>query len=905
MNLERYRNGVLLIAGLSVLYVAINLPRVYTDLLWFSSVGYVPIYLEILRYRVALFAAASVATFAVIWVGVRTASSRVGGTRYSNDPWVLGGAALASLFVGLGYSRAWGIVLRYLNGSGFGKTDPVFGQPVSFYVFDLPLYRFVTGFLLLATLLSLIAAVAVYAAKLGFKVHGERSDDPLSGAGTTVEFEPFQLLMSLKRNALGHISGYSGVLLLLAAIHFYLSRFELLYSPSGAVYGVSATDAAVIEPLFTGLVVISIGAAVINFVNIRMRDPKVLYGTVAIVLLVATLGTLAGGLYQSYVVEPDEFNKEEPFIKNEIEFTRSGFALDEVQERQFSVSDTLTREQVEANPGTIDNIRLWDYRPLLKTYNELQIFRTYYRFNDVDIDRYEIGGRDRAVMMSAREIDLEALPEESRSWVNRHLVYTHGFGATMSPVSNVSSEGLPELYVRDIPPNSTAGISIDQPRIYYGESTDTFAVVNTGTKELDYPGGERNVYNTYSGTGGVELDTFAKRVSFALRHGSPQILLSDSVTPESRIQINRDIETRVSTLAPFLKYDDDPYVVASDGDLYWIYDAYTTTTRYPYSRPTGFKGERINYVRNSVKVVVNAHTGETRFYVSEPDDPVIETYRTAFPSLFRDMNEMPSDLMDHVRYPEDAFQAQAQVYLNYHMTDPKVFYNKEDAWRVPDEITRGERTEMEPYYLMMKLPGEEQPEFVQIWPFIPRGRENMIGWLAARSDTPNYGDLQAFLFSKQKLAFGPMQIESRIDQDADISQRMTLWSQSGSRVIRGNLLAIPIEDTILYIEPLYLESRETGSIPELKRVIVAHGDQVTMQPSLEESLGVLFGEAEERGPDPVEGPGTLAPGDLETLKELYEEAQTALREGDLATYADRVEEMGTVLEEASNSSAAR
>ncbi|MBS1263368.1 MAG: hypothetical protein MAG715_00544 [Methanonatronarchaeales archaeon] len=905
MNVKRYRNGALLLAGLGALYVAINLPRIYSDLLWFSSLGYTPVYLEILLYRVALFATFAVATFAAVWIGIRTSSSRVHGTGYSADPSVLGGVTLVSVLVGLGYSRSWDTVLRYLNGSEFGKVDPVHGRAVSFYVFDLPLYRLVTGFLLFATVLSLAVAVAVYAVKLGFEVYEEAANDPVSGAGTTVEFELFTFLRSLRRNALGHISGYAGVLLLLAAIHFYLARFELLYSPSGAVYGVGAVDAALIEPLLTGLAVISVGAAAVNFVNVRMKDPNALYATVAAVVLIMLLGNLAGGLYQSYVVEPDEFNNEESFIENEIEFTRSGFALDEVRERQFSVSDTLTREQVDANPGTIDNVRLWDYRPLLKTYNELQIFRTYYRFNDVDIDRYEIGGRDRAVMVSAREVDLEALTAESRSWVNRHLVYTHGFGATMSPVSNVSAEGLPELYVKDIPPNSTAGIPIDQPRIYYGESTDAFAVVNTGTRELDYPGGERNVYTSYSGRGGVELDTFTKKLSFAVRQGSPQILLSDSITPESRIQVNRDIETRARTLAPFLKYDDDPYVVASGGDLYWIYDAYTTTSRYPYSRPTVFKGESTNYVRNSVKVVVNAHSGETTLYVSDPDDPVIETYRNEFPSLFRDMDEMPEDLMDHVRYPEDAFQAQAQVYLNYHMTDPKVFYNKEDAWRIPDEITRGERTEMEPYYLVMKLPGEDRPEFVQIWPFIPRGRENMIGWLAARSDTPNYGKLEAFLFSKQRLAFGPMQIESRIDQDADISQMMTLWSQSGSRVIRGNLLAIPVEDTILYIEPLYLESRETGSIPELKRVIVAHGDQLTMQPTLEGSLGVLFGEAEERRPGPVDRPGTLAPGDLDTLRTLYDEARAALQRGDLATYADRVEEMGKVLEEAGNSSAAR
>jgi uncharacterized membrane protein (UPF0182 family) len=866
-------------------------PSLYGDYLWFAAVGYEMVFLTILGYRVGLFVLAAALSFAVLFASYRVATATLRADGVAAPPWsVRAGIVAAAVLFGLIYASAWDTVLRFLNATPFGVADPIFGQDIAFYVYTLPMLNLVIGFLMLVVGAGLGLSLALYARPF---VTAVEEAEPYVDTSFSYDFSAYRSY--LREHAYTHLSTYVGVLLVLQGVGFFLDRYELLFSPRGVVFGMGATDQTVFLPLFGLLALTAVLGGLVVLANVWLPDARAVYVPIALLVGFLLFGNVAGIVHQEFVVEPDEFNKEREFIANEISFTNRAFALDRVDEQEFPVSESLTREQIDDNPGTINNVRLWDPRPLLTTYNELQIFRTYYQFIDVDIDRYEVDGETRQVMVSAREIEFEALPTDSRTWVNRHLVYTHGFGVAMSPVSEVTADGLPAFYIKDIPPNTSVDIPVTQPRIYYGEATTDFAIVNSGTRELDYPRGGQNVYTSYDGEGGVELDSTLREFVYSVKFMDPRIILSDSIDTRTRLQFNRDIQTRAPTIAPFLEYDRDPYVVVSNGKLYWIYDAYTTTDGYPYSKPIRFKGDRENYVRNSVKVVIDAYTGETTYYVAEPDEPVVRTYRKAFPGLFEDFEAMPAHLREHVRYPEDAFRVQAHQYLNYHMRDPQVFYNKEDAWRRPNEVARGQETPMDPYYIILTFPGEEDPEFVMIQPYIPQGRQNMIGWLGARSDPPNYGRLKSFLFSKQRLIFGPMQIESRIDQDADISQQITLWSESGSAVIRGNLLAIPIDDTIIYVEPLFLESQEEGRLPELKRVILIHGDRVVMQPTLERALAVQAGAAPPTAPGREPG---LSGAELDRARTLYEEAQTALQRGDFETYARKITELGELLSEA-------
>ncbi|MFB6112648.1 MAG: UPF0182 family protein [Halodesulfurarchaeum sp.] len=864
------------------------LTSIYGEFLWFEAIGYDGVFLTILSYRLGVFLGVTLLSFVALYASFFVAMRNVREVEAeTTEGWYVSGIGLVAVIFGIRFSGAWDMVLRFLNSAPFAATDPIFGQRVGFYIYTLPVLNTFLDLLMGITIMGLVVSLFVYARHFGFA-------EPEDSEVDAPEFDVTRFLSNLRQYGYGQVSATVGVFVILLGIGYFLDRYGLLFSTRGAVFGMGATDQAIFQPLYLLLTITGIIGGIVMIANASFEDDRAVYVPIAILVGFLIMGTVGGAAYQSFVVEPDEFNKEARFIENEIQFTNHGFALDRIQQQDFVVSANLTKEQINANPGTIKNVRLWDARPMLTTYNELQIFRTYYTFKDIDVDRYRIRGNETQVMISARELDFEALPENSQSWVNRHLVYTHGYGVVMSPVGETTSEGLPELYIKNIPPESTAGPTVEQPRIYYGEQTDTYAIVNSNTRELDYPKGGQNVYNRYDGSGGVLLSSVTREVVYSTRFLAPSIFLSDSVTPKSRIQFHRNITDRVKTIAPFLKLDQDPYIVVANGKLYWIYDAYTTANRYPYSKRVNFKGEQVNYVRNSVKVVVDAYSGETTFYVANQNDPLIQTYRNAFPQLFQDLETMPDALQRHIRYPRDAFQIQAQMYLTYHMEDPKVFYNKEDVWRVPNEVTRGNQVRMEPYYIIMQFPEAEEPEFVMIQPYVPAGKENMIGWLAARSDPPNYGSLRAYHFSKQKLIYGPMQIESRIAQDTEISQRITLWSQAGSAVIRGNLLAIPINDTILYVEPLFLESQEAGALPELKRVIVAQGDQLTMQPTLEQALAARFGTV---SPAPPTGqlPG-LTPTQLERLQTLYDESQQALRRGDFQTYAQKISEIGDILE---------
>ena len=880
---------------------------IYGDFLWFITLNYESVFLTILFTGVGMFLLFFSAFFLLSFLNLRIAdrlSHRKGkGVSVMNKA-ITVLIIIFSFIIGFGFAN-WNIILKFLNSSAFQATDPVFGINLSFYVFELPFYSLILNFFFILIILNIFFTLISHIS-LVKKTRTETPEEPeiewiWGGRRHKRHTNVYSFDWSgFKERITPHLSVLLALFFFILAAGLYLARFGLLFSENGAVYGAGYTDLNITLPLLTILSVISVLIAILFLVNIKYRKWKVIKDGIIIFAVVGFLGLIVGGLVQALVVAPDEFNLEKPYIERNIQNTMAAYGLDGVQETIFPVSYNLTAQDIANNNETINNIRIWDWRPLKQTYTQLQLFRTYYDFADVDIDRYRLDGNYKQVMISARELNIRNLPSTARTWVNEHLVYTHGYGIVMNPVDRISKEGLPVFFTKDIPPVSDyPSLNLERPEIYYGQETYDYVVTGTNTEELDYPSGEQNIYTTYKGNGGILLSDMLRRLVYAVKFRSVELLLSGSLTAQSRILMHRNIEERVNTIAPFLAYDSDPYIVVSEGKLYWIIDAYTLTDKYPYSEPVRARNLRrapFNYIRNSVKVVVDAYNGDVNYYIIDMNDPLIQTYRKIFPNLFRDFSEMPSDLKNHIRYPEDLFTIQANVYSYYHMKEPRVFYNKEDVWVVPDEIYRGGRQQMIPYYMIMKLPEEQEEEFILMLPFTPKGKENMIGWMAAKSDQTNYGKLLVYQFSKQQLTYGPMQIEARIDQDADISQLITLWSQAGSQVVRGNTLVIPIENSILYIEPLYLEATEKGTLPQLKRIIAVYGDKLTMKETLQEALSDIFGTVVPPAPAPVnETVPKTAEEKLARIAELYKKAQEALSQGNLGLYQQYIDQIGELL----------
>ncbi|HIQ02763.1 MAG TPA: UPF0182 family protein [Anaerolineales bacterium] len=853
--------------------------RLYTDWLWFESVGYLSVYRTRLLTEVGMFLAGGLLTLAYLGINWLLIPRRLlrhlqmvirprRRTVRLSPSLVIGLLSVVGLIITLAMASAassrWPDFLLFRHAVPFGLSDPIFVLDAGFYIFRLPFYRFVTGWLLGLVAVGLMGTTLVYGLGRGLREPGPAA----------------------------HISVLGALLLVLVAAQYQLARLGILDSARGIVFGAGYTDVHARLPLYHALTgVVLLGAAIL-LVNAFVRRWRLLALVGGLWLVTAIVGPIYPTLIQRLVVAPNELAAERPYIAHNIAFTRFAFGLEDVRESDFSAAGQLTPEVLEANEVTFANIRLWDWRPLLTTYGQLQEIRLYYTFNDVDVDRYHIGDQLREVMLAARELDTDQLAEQAQTWVNRHLVFTHGYGVCLSPVNEITEEGLPHLLVRDIPPQGAdPALEIARPEIYFGEGTDEYVIVGTTEEEFDRPSGDENVYTRYEGPDGVVLSGLWRRLAFALRFESPQILFSSAIRPESRILFHRQLSDRVWTLAPILWYDHDPYLVIADRRLVWLYDAYAWSDRFPYSEP--FWG--VNYIRNSVKVAIDAYTGETTFYVVDPDDPVVRTYWAIFPDLFTPGEEMDQSLRDHWRYPEQLFQIQAEVYAAYHMEDPHVFYNKEDLWAAPTEMLDAQEQEMSPYYVVMQLPGEEEVEFLMMRPYVPNGRRNMIAWLYADSDGEDYGQLGVFKFPKEKLIYGPMQIEARFDQDAYISQQLTLWNQRGSEVIRGNLMVIPIDDTILYVEPLYLQA-QAGRLPELKRVLVAYGNRVVMAEDLETAMVQVLTGA------PVTEP-TLEPPPTTDVAELarsaqahYEAAQACLQQGDWACYGREMEAMAADLE---------
>jgi len=876
---------LILIGVLLVLFVLFMLlSGFYTDLLWFQSLGLSSVFWTAMKAKIGVFLAfglLSLIFFLANLLIARTLSGWGGfflaGQRYyvtsrmANVVLVVVALAL-SLLNGIGTISQWDTVLRYLNQRPFGVLDPIFSQDVAFYVFTLPVYRFLRLWLMEVLFLTLLGTAAVY---LGVQLVAWR-----------------QLKLSLPLKAWLHLAALGAVFLLLLAWGYRLSAFELLYSPRGVAFGAGYTDIHA-QLLAYNLSFWTVILCVLLLLGgVVSRRPWILAIGGGLWLVVAVgVGGVYPALMQQFDVQPNELIKERPYIEYNIDLTRRAYGLDKIQERDFgSVADLTTEALAEAEP-TIKNIRLWDYRPLRDTYAQIQEIRSYYEFVEVDVDRYYLDGDYRQVTLSAREMATEQL--QSRTWVNEHLQFTHGYGLVMSPVNAVTPEGLPELLVRDLPPRtSTIGLEIARPEIYYGEKTDNYVFVNSTLEEFDYPSGDQNVFTTYKGKGGVLLDSPLKRAAFTYRFGDTSILLSEYVTPESRVMLYRNIHQRVRQVAPFLLFDPDPYLVIVDGRLLWLQDAYTATEMYPYSQPYQ---DHFNYIRNSVKLAIDAYNGDMTFYIVDTEDPLIQTYAAIFPDLFTSLEEMPEGLRAHIRYPEGLFIIQAHMNNTYHMQDPTVFYNKEDQWAVAHEMYAGNDQLMEPYYVIMSLDGEDQEEFILIQPFTPVNKQNMVAWMAARSDGEHYGKLLLYKFPKQELVYGPLQIEARIDQEPAISGQLSLWHQRGSRVIRGNLLVIPIGNSLLYVEPLYLQA-ETGRLPELKRVIVASGEQVVMADTLDEALAGIGGApvvtVEE---EPVEE--AVRAYDLAvSALEHYQRAQELLRQGDWGGYGAELDAVRRDLE---------
>lgn len=861
----------------------------YTEWLWFGEVGFRGVFWKVVTTKAWLGIAAAAVFFIIVYANVIIARRMAPTFQFGKGTeiierveipdavlrWGIPLALVLPTLIALGSGVAsWDEFLKFTNGTDFGVNDPVFNRDVGFYVFSLPFLQMLQSFAWWTLVFTLLVTAAVHFLDYGISW----SDNRLNFAG----------------HVKGHLSVILGLIMFVIGIGYLLKGYALLYSSRGVVFGASYTDVNAQLPVFRFLLASAVVAGLLFLVNIYFRGWRLPIAAITIIILTSIF---AGQVYpfvvQQYSVSPNEQAKEGPYIQHNIDFTRRAFDLDGVVEAPFNATESLDADSIQANANTISNIRLWDPQTLLQTYGQIQVIRPYYNFVDVDIDRYMVDGRLQQVMLSPRELAVEQLDERAKTWQNEHMVYTHGYGIAMSQVSQVSAEGLPDLLVKDIPPQSALPeLTIEQPAIYFGEHANDYVVVNSGIDEFDYPKGDENVYTSYAGSGGINVSGFFSRVAFSWRFASLKLLVSDAIETDSRIIIHREISERVMNIAPFLMYDGDPYSVLVDGRLYWIQDAYTTTSDYPYSQPHEDQFTELNYIRNSVKVVIDAYNGDVTFYALDTEDPLLQTYMKIFPDLFTPGEEMPASLRPHLRYPEYLFNVQAEMYTTYHMTDPQVFYNKEDQWN----IARNQSDQpMDAYYVIMSLPGETQEEFMLMLPFSPNGKDNMIAWMSAKSDPANYGERQVFKFPKDKLVYGPKQIEARFNQNPAISEQVTLWAQSGSDVIFGNLLVIPVDESILYVQPLYLRA-ERGQIPELKRVLLAYGNTVVMEQDLATALQRVFA-AKVEGLEPVApqpDDGTDPPVE-QTLAELaaeasdhYRKAVEAQKNGDWATYGSEL-----------------
>ena len=845
-------NVVIVLLIIFFLFVS-GLVNLLTDYLWFDMLGFSSIFLITLKTKVFLFFVAGLIFFLFagvnLWLSSKFSESKKKVVSFKTKLKIVG---VLSFFIGVIASSKWFLLLQYLNQVPFAIKDPIFLKDVAFYVFSLPFYSSLWWFVMTCVVITIVLVLLDYLKEViaGIKQINFRQTTGKQDFEAPIPSYSFNfkgILSKFKRKSTVHLTVLGCFIFILLAVKHYLTLFSVMYSKQGIVVGAGYADVVAYLPIIRILMVLAIIVALIFigwmlFFSKQLKKRHILGYVVLVYLLFGFIGpTVIPALVQALKVTPNEINLEKPYIENNIKFTRIAYGLDDVEEKDFSVEMGLTSDKLDKASETIDNIRILDWRPLTKTYKQTQEIRLYYDLSGIDIDRYNINGKYTQVMLAPRELDQNQIAQNAKTWVNLRMIYTHGFGVVMSPVNSVTKEGLPNFFIKNIPPVYTVDeekLKINKPQIYYGEKYSDFVLVNTKTKEFDYPKGNTNEYIHYDGKGGVELDSFMKKLLMALKFKDVKLLLSSDVSPESKIMFRRNIVQRISHITPFFALDEDPYLVIYNGSLLWIQDGYTLSGNFPYSEKQG----PINYIRNSVKIVVDAYDGDITYYITDISDPLVITYAKIFPKQFKLIDSMPSELKKHIRYPEDLFRIQASIYNTYHMDDISVFYNKEDAWQIPHEIYGvGQQVKVDPYYIIMKLPGEIKEEFVLMTTFNPIKKDNMVAWMAARSDEENYGKLILYKFPKDKLVYGPLQIEAKFDQDSEISQQITLWSQQGSQVTRGNLLVIPIDNSLLYIEPLYIQS-EQGQLPQLKRILVSDGERVVMEESFNLALEALFGK---------------------------------------------------------------
>jgi hypothetical protein len=909
----------------SLLFLGIVLSEVPAYLqswLWMRQVGYLQVFWTLFTVQWGMFAIGFAFAFLFLWLNIRTAlrdvllSGRGSSTKQFGGPWgtaaasatdkrhgiawltlaEIGTSAVVAWAFALGFSSYWDTYLRYRYGGNYGLRDPLFGLDIGFYLFHLPFYELEQHLLGYLSFVTVMAVVAIYFTGASFRAAAGGYPSRSTG------------------RAIRHVSALLLVLFAVVGWEFYLDRYELVYSTLGIVYGAGFAADHITRPVLSFMLGASIVyCALLGLNMVRPTIRAIVTGAIAYTSLYVLGLLFLPALFQHYYVQPNELALETPYLKRYISFTRKAYGLDKIAETSYPALGDLTPAALARNQDTIDNIRLWDDRPLLQTYQQTQAIRLYYDFYNVDTDRYHLADGYHQVMLSARELSRE-LPAKAQTWVNQRLQFTHGYDIVMSLVSKTAGDGIPRYVLDNIPARSSLGLKITRPEIYYGEAMRGYRIVGTKVREFDYPKGDDNVYTSYTGTGGIPLNSFWKRMLFAWTQHDVSILLTSYLEPQhSRIQLWRRVRDRVAQIAPFLRLDDDPYPVVSEGRLYWIADAYTASSYFPYSNPSsaiqqpdqpedGFginpAGRlilpprmtdqiapelhgQLNYVRNSVKAVVDMYDGTVRFYVMDPTDPVLAVYRHAFPGAFSNLDQLPAELKQHLRYPRDLFAVQTEQFRLFHMTDPQVFYNQEDLWQLPKENYEGETHYMRPHYVLMKLPGSTRLEYLLMTPFTPPGRGNMISWMAAKCDFPDYGHIMVFALPKERLIYGPNQVEAMIDQNTDISRQLSLWDQRGSHVIRGRQIVTPIENSFLYVVPMYLTSTGTR-FPQLKRVIVAADGKVAMAPTLDAALADLFAPQQPTAATP-QAAGNVeedqAKSSLDRAREAFDRARKAFEQG--------------------------
>ena len=940
----------IIVAVVVILLLFFSLIGFITDFIWFKELDYVSVFFTKLFTQIKI----GVPTFVVVtflaYVYLKVLKRGYFKKISSDEPvnhgrlnlisWGLA-AIYGAITTFFAVTRLWFDFLQFVNSTDFDIKDPLYNMDVSFYVFRLDFIEEVNQIVLVLLRAFAVLTVIYYSILLSMRTPKifEEGDDSFGSAsnenagsagagggspfgnmggmfgkfaesfagkagnggfkrpsgGGALDNKNLKMLVSIAEKQLIIV----GVLFfLMVGVNFFLRQYGLLFENTGAVYGAGFTAVNVTLWMYRIIMVLSVIAAIGFAVGINKRRVKYVVTVPVLMIIIGLVGSGAGLLVQNLVVTPDEINKESQYLESNIEFTQAAYGLDNVDTREFAASNDLTSEDISNNDETISNIRINDYEPTNTFYNQTQAIRQYYSFNDVDVDRYMINGEYTQTFLSAREIQESSIKD---TWLNKHLKYTHGYGITLSRVDQITASGQPDVLVGDIPPvSSVEDIQITRPEIYYGELTNNYVLVNTSEDEFDYPDGNENKYTQYEGTAGIKLNPL-NRFMFAVKERSLKMLVSGNINSDSRILINRNIEERVREIMPYLEYDEDPYMFTVDGKLYWIIDAYTYTNRYPYSEPYSSNSD-VNYIRNSVKVVIDAYNGTTDYYIVDDKDPIAQNFKKIYPDLFKDLDDMPESIQAHMRYPDTLLDIQAQVYQRYHMNDVNVFYQNEDLWEISDEIYGTKEQRMTPNYYIMKLPGEEKAEFVNSIPFTPKDKRNLMGLFVARNDGENYGELILYQMPKSKTVYGPMQVEAQIDQNTEISEDFSLWSSAGSQYSRGNMFIVPIEDSLLYIEPVYLEATNS-SIPEVKRVIVAYGDRIAYETTLAEALNSLFGEGsaeESTGSDQSAAAGEGSGGQDQTMsqaqvisnaQQAFANAQKASQEGDWAAYGQYLDEL--------------